>query len=457
MTSFKVRTENKKLDAFIVINPDPKAPVVDFVAVYEYLKGIGIVYGIDEQAIKDAIETSRWGVEFKVASGRAPVNGKDGAVEYLFETSPTFAPKIKSDGTVDYHDLNINQNVAKDQQLARLIGPKEGEVGMDVFGSPIAPTKGKLARIVKGINTSFMDENKTILKADAEGNVKLRPGGAVEVETSFKIENDIDYSTGNIDTHGDLAIRGRIKAGFRVRASGDIEIGGEAEDAVIEAGGNVIIKGGYMGEGKGGITAGGNVIVKFVHRQTIRAKGDIRVYEESIQANLYADGNILVRDGKGVIMGGTVHSGKCIEANIIGNDHYVKTEVVAGEKPSLMEKIDQLRKEVAELNGNLTEIENKICKMMEVKTQDGLSEAAERTFRKMDKLSADIQATRDSKTQVLDTAEAELRELKQKSFIKIYNKVYPGTMLKIAGHGKVIEDEGGPYTFRIIKNEIASV
>jgi uncharacterized protein len=456
MTPYSLKISDDKYRAFLTIEP-PFTDNVTVDSILGHLHNAGVVFGIDEAAIRDLIERKSPGEKKIVAAGKSPVKGKDGAVEYLFSTQQKLQPKINADGSADYRNLNLTQNVIAGQELARLIPPPAGENGRNVLGNIIPAPKGKPARISKGKNTSFADTEKNILKSDIDGNVKLDHGGAIEVDAVFKVPNSVDFNTGNIDIKGDLTVNGDIKAGFKVKASGEIEVGGTIEDAEIDAGGSVLVKGGFLGDGKGIIRSGNDIILKFIHGQKVVALHDIHVHEESIQGDLSAGESILANEGKGIIIGGKANAGKNAIIKVIGNVQYTKTEIVVAEKAGLKERVAQLNKEINGLNAKIDEITKQMTSIMTKGAKSKLSPSEENEFRILDKLSADITATEQALRSELTGFEEKLKELRLVAFIKVLKRVYPGTVLRIAGLTLEINEEFGPGEFRVVNNQISHI
>ncbi len=78
-----------------------------------------------------------------MAKGISPIDGKDGYIKYYFDLEKKLIPKILEDGTVDYRELDIINNVNKGDLLAEAIPPKEGQEGYRVTGESI-PYKKKV-------------------------------------------------------------------------------------------------------------------------------------------------------------------------------------------------------------------------------------------------------------------------------------------------------------------------
>ena len=84
-------------------------------------------------------------------------------------------------------------------------------------------------------------------------------GTIIEVVNTYVVNGDVDYSTGNIQFNGNVVINGTVPDGFEVKAEGDIVVMKIAESARLEAGRDIIIKGGVQGKGKGLVSAGRDI------------------------------------------------------------------------------------------------------------------------------------------------------------------------------------------------------
>ncbi len=453
MEEFILRISPDKMSAYLTIFRSSGEEPTTFEKVVKYLEENRVVFGRIDDGIRCIIEQEKYGEEFMAAQGSPVTDGVDGKLEYFFNIERKNSPRERKDGSLDFYDLNITQNVCKGDQIAKLIPATDGQNGTNVFGEPIPPVKGKPVKLLRGKNTTY-DESKTFLIAEIEGVIRIRADGTIEVSPSFAVSGDIDLSTGNLDIKGDLIIKGDVKAGFKVAASGNIEVGGTIEDAQVIAGGSVVVKGGFVGEGKGLIKAGGNVFLKFVDRQNIEAGGDIEVFEEAVQSKLLAGGSILVKKGKGILVGGNARAGRLVEANILGSEQYINTEVVVADSNELCQKISTRQKACAELESGIDEVAQKMTILMRKKKKMGLSQRDEDLFRRLDKESATTEHAIETARAEIDLAERELAERRNTAYIKIYKTVYPGVSMKIAGIQKKLENERQNTTFKAYGNEI---
>lgn len=457
MDPFSLKISSNKMMANIVLFTPKDDNEITVDTIMSHIEEAGIVFGLDKTAVSDAIEGEQWGEEICVARGNFPENGNDGSVNYMFDTSPVGRPKVREDGTLNFFDLHTAQCVHAGDKLAELTDPTEGEPGTNIYGQSGAGKMGKPARIKNGKNTEFTDEKRNVLVSSIDGNVRLTPGGAIEVSQSMSISGDVDLTTGNIEVVGDLAIRGDVKAGLKVTATGNIEIGGTVEDAHVCGGGSVVVKGGFLGEGVGKIKAGLDVFIKYVYRQPVSAGRDIEIAEESTQAHLISGEVIRVLRGKGRLIGGIAEAGKAVEANIIGNEINAPTEIIVGGKSDLLKRMDTLRKNMLSFENKVDQVADQMSKLMQKKKKVGLNNQDAEKFRLLDKLSADIEASMQATETELVEHEKGLEELKKTAYVDVLKKVYPGAIIKIVGYTKNIRDEWKKTRFKVTGTEIIGI
>ena len=92
-------------------------------------------------------------------------------------------------------------------------------------------------------------KKKTEIFSEVTGHASLVKG-KVFVSSVFEVPADVDNSIGNVEYAGNVHVAGNVKGGFEVRAKGDIIVEGVVEDALLEAGGQIIVKRGIHGMGK---------------------------------------------------------------------------------------------------------------------------------------------------------------------------------------------------------------
>ena len=82
---------------------------------------------------------------------------------------------------------------------------------------------------------------------------------AFQVSPLLEIQGDVDYSTGNIDFSGDVHICGDVRENFTVHAQGTVTVDGLVEAATVEAGGDLVIARGVVGDGRALLKSNGCV------------------------------------------------------------------------------------------------------------------------------------------------------------------------------------------------------
>lgn len=336
------------LSAFLVLEPsgDGEPPTMS-----EIQKKIGdnrITVGLDGEAIRAAMENRVFGKKVLIAKGRPVVPGQNGRLEYLLSTERSLKPKELEDGRVDHHDLGYFINVEKGQKLVRRIPPVPGQIGWTVTGAKIDPLPVKDVVLPAGENTLASPDDPDLLLAAINGYLGARRG-LLEVLQEKTIHGDVDYSTGDLSSSGSIRIAGNVKAGFKIKALGNIEVGGNVEDADLESEGNIIVRGGFSGSGKGRARAALGIWAHHVSNQHLIAGKDIVIGQESVNARLEA-GNDIVVEGDGVLAGGSAIVPNCLKAKVLGSPSEIPTEIYMGVNPAVLQEADQLKRRDEELS-----------------------------------------------------------------------------------------------------------
>ena len=112
-------------------------------------------------------------------------------------------------------------------------------------GEPVPGIPGNDVRFAAALSGAELSpDDSDLLIAAIGGQPVIVSNGAI-VEPTIKMKN-VDLSTGNLAFEGTIVISGDIAAGMEVKASGDIIVGGMVEAAMLEAKGNVEVKGGII-------------------------------------------------------------------------------------------------------------------------------------------------------------------------------------------------------------------
>lgn len=398
-------------------------------SIVRLLKQKQVVSGIDEHVIRTFLHKREYCKNFVVARGTAPREGQDAWIEYHFDTDRKAKPTLLEDGSVDFHKLDAINHVEKGVCLATLHTADMGEPGEDVLGNAIMPHKVKSLHLKYGKNIKESEE-RTQIYSQIDGHVRLE-GDKVFVSDTYEVLGDVDSSTGDIEYEGNVDVKGNVRTGFTIRATGDINVKGVVEGASIYAGGQVVIQRGIQGMNKGYVECKGNLFAKFIENSVIKSEGGI-VAEAIMHSEAFAQGDVIVDGKKGLITGGRVCSRSVIELKTGGSDMGTVTKLEVGADPEIVEQCHLLTKRLPELQ---REIDNnqKIVDMYSKRLAAGDKLAAEK-----------LNSLKDAK-QAVETATKEFHENQQRmeqyqeeiaansqGVIKVQSVLYPGVEVTIA-------------------------
>ena len=301
--------------------------------------------GVQEEAIRGFLENKQYCTDYIFAKGIPPVHGTDAQITYHFNTDLSVKPTMNEDGTVDFFHLNTISHVNAGDVLATLTKEDEGKRGEDIFGTPIRPRNVKRLSLKYGKNIELSEDRCTITSL-VSGHVTLVEG-KVFVSDTYDVEADVDTSTGNIEYEGNVNVKGNVRSGFEIRAKGDIIVNGVVEGATLIAEGQIILKRGIQGMGRGVLEAKGNIVAKFIENATVKTEGYLNT-ESILHSTVSAKGEIKVNGKKGFITGGSVRSRCLLDAKTIGSIMGADTIIEVGIDPTLKERFQELRKNLVE-------------------------------------------------------------------------------------------------------------
>jgi len=426
--------------------------------IYELIEKKNITFGVSEEKIDEIYAALLEGTcddePLFIAQGQEPVNGEDGRVEFLFDTTTSFTPKENADGSVDYKDIELVNRVDKGERVARLIPPGKGIPGKDVKGNVLPAVDGAPALLPLGINTKASETEENTLISLVDGNVRL-VNGTVEVHEGLVIQGNVDYSTGNIEYKKSVTVLGDIQSGFNLSCGEDLQVDGTIEDSLVKVDGNLLSKGGFVGTGKGHIEALGDVNLGFIKNQCIHCRGTVAVAREALNASIYARHKIVVHGVPLSIAGGHYVAREEIEADTVGNLSGVKSFLEVGLDYILqgeLEKTDNLLKEIS---ANIKKIADTYKKLDHVyKLKKSLPPKQLQLYQK-------IKETLGRYQQRISVLEERKEIIKKKmhppehAVIRVFRSVMPGTVIKIGPRMLSVREEiKGPKTFSLVNFEI---
>ncbi|BBF42957.1 protein of unknown function DUF342 [Lachnospiraceae bacterium KM106-2] len=335
--------------------------------IIDTLKHAGVKYGILKEAIQSFLNNRVYSTNVTLAKGKPVRQGTSASVEYHFNTSNDTKPQINEDGTVDFHNLNNISHIAEGDLLATLTPADFGDDGMTVLGNPIKPLKVRNTILKHGKNIHLSEDGLQMF-SDVSGHVTLTDD-KVFVSNTYEVLADVDTSTGDIDYDGNVSIKGNVRTGFTVTATGDIYVNGVVEGAKLLAGGQVVLRCGMQGMNRGEIRCEGDLITKFIENATVVSGGSIST-DAILHSKVLAKKDIIASGKRGLIVGGSVKSGSVIDLKTGGSLMGTNTELEVGIDPTVIQEYESIKNQIPELNKEKAKLEQ-IILLMKAKLQKG--------------------------------------------------------------------------------------
>jgi len=329
------------------------------------------------------------------------VPGLDAQFHSLVPEMQERRPQINEHGIADFRNLGSLILVKQGDPLMRRTLPTEGKNGQNILGQILIPKPSRNTPFTSELKGSMFDpDDNDLLLSAIVGQPLLIPNG-VMVSPTITVPQ-VNISSGNLSFDGTINILGDVMEGMKVYALNDIFVGGTVEAAELEAGGNISIKGGLIGNSDssaastlsmgGKISCKGSVSARFAKYVSIEAGTSIVIEEYSMNNQLTAMNQILVgKPGgkKGLIIGGSARAMMLIQAVSIGSDAGIKTYIQAGLNPHTQQQLDGIKREIETNEKNQDDIK-KIITFIEnnpEKDKNGLLDKARRT---LDNLTTEI-------------------------------------------------------------------
>lgn len=416
-----------KMKAYITFSSPEGGRMMTLEEVLDTLAKNGVIYGVNKTNLETIIKYPVFNEMICIAEGYPPVNGQNGKIEFHFQVKKEAKPTIMEDGRVDFRELNLIESVTQGQKLCTLIAPMKGVPGKTVFGTDIPALDGKPATLPKGRNVSPSEDGAALI-ANISGQVDFIDG-KVNVFSTYEVPADVDNSTGNVYFVGNVIVRGNVLSGFVVEAGGNVEVWGVVEGAVIKAGGDIILRRGMQGMGKGTLISGGDIIARYIEHSNVEARGDIKS-EAIMHSNVKCGNRLELAGRKGLLVGGTCKVGKEIVAKVIGSHMATVTDIEVGTDPSLRERYKAIKEEISNADSDLKKADQAITILKKLEMAGAL------TPEKQEILAKSVRTKLFYTTRIGELKEELVQieaKLQQDAYGKIrcMNYIYPGTKVAI--------------------------
>lgn len=430
-----VTVSSNHLEAYINLEPPENGgEPVSMELMTAALGKSGVTYNIDNKKLDELIQLPLYGEDILIAEGAEPENGVDGTISFQFETDTSkLSPKEKADGTVDFHDLGIVQNVTKGHVLAVITLPTEGKPGMSVKGKELKQKKGKAVSPYAGKNTE-LSEDGTKIRAKIDGEISF-DGRKISVNETYYIRGDVDNSTGDVKVQSSLDVSGTVLPGFKIEAGKNISVKGTVENAEVRAGGNIELMSGITGSE---LYCEGDLTCRFIEGCNVFVKGEITA-EYILNSNIKCGRSIKTVGRRAKIIGGNCLAGQNIVTTTIGSIANVKTKLELGTDHSVIQRQQELEKRVPDLESSIEKLKPLLSLLTQLEEHDRLTpEKAEI----LEKVKYSYSANMDE----LEKIQKDLEEIAERLNTRGYGRIlcegtiYPGTTVVIGPATMNIEE-----------------
>lgn len=423
----EITISQDKMSAKLKLHLDDKGQELNLQDLVDLLRAKNVKTGINEAAISEMLQHDLYDIFVEVAKGKVPVKGKDGYFIFHVENPEVQeGPKELEDGSVEYVQTAAYTIVEEGQLLAEYVPATNGEYGYTLDNEMRTPQRGKELSVLRGKGFR-MEENRYY--AIAHGKFEYKDN-SIYITNLLEIKGDVDISFGHVSFDGDVNIRGDVKSGMMVRATGNVEIRGHVGNSYVEAGKNILLSNGMQGKFTGKLKAGGDITCKFCENTQMVAGGNI-IIRSVLNSKLEAEGKVTVEGRDSVVLGGSVHAIQGMELNQAGNDSEISTVLAAGVLPQTIRRDAELTQLIDKVTAEV-DLLDRSAKIMERMVKTKVTKEVNNRRMKI------IQAKVIKSTELKKYQDEKLRiaariRSGQDANVTIQNIIYPGCSVEIAG------------------------
>jgi uncharacterized protein (DUF342 family) len=413
-----------------------------------------VIFGVDDDVLKSLGEKPVYDTDFVIARGTPSINGADAELIYHVDTERQLKPKEKEDGSVDFKDLGTIQDIKRGAVLCEKIPAVPGVPGTDVRGLSIQAVSGKDKNLPEGKNTA-VSEDKLKLLASVDGHVTFI-GGKISILNTFVVEGNVSNQTGNIDFSGNVVVRGDVSQGFSVKATGDVTVEGVVEAARITVGGDLVIRGGFLGGESGTLDVSGNTTCRFIESGQAVIKGNLET--TYIMNAIVKCGGTVNLTGKGLIRGGHVSARTSVTANFLGSPKAssANTVIEIGNDPFLLQRFEQLTKEAEEHKKNISGLEAMMGPMEKAKKAGYLAADKVKQLEKAVQLLSNLKPAYNDIQENLELLQKQMDAL-GRGMVNVQKTAYTGLKIIIGSESLILQTEHDRVSFYVNQDGITFV
>jgi len=333
-----------QMQAMLNLKPPPPGHALpDQETILQILDEEHITFGLLPHVIEQCLEQcalERRPQHEIIALGTLPVKGTDAWLRFAIEVG-SMPGKVMGNGEIDFRERNMFIGVNKDQLIAHKIPLSAGIAGRDIYGTSIDPVSGKDIT-VRAMDDAALDEATGEIRALRSGVLSMVTENSVKVCSRQVVSQDIDYETGNIFSRDAIEIKGSIKPKFKVNALGDVLISGDVEKAQVRSDGNIMVKGGVIGE-LATLNARGDIDVAFVVQGRVSSGNKLLLRQHASYCRLHSCGELHCNPSSRIIASQLVAFGSITIGNI-GSDIATPSLIAAAVSPEQLQRFFELQR-----------------------------------------------------------------------------------------------------------------
>lgn len=310
--------------------------------------------GIDWRMLRLIPKTpDRYFTPLPIARGTPPRPGRGGRV--IDRVPRTLEGQIQAEGLglENYTTLRLVRDIGAGDVICEIVPPGPGVPGSTVTGEEIPAPSGQPAEPPAGRNTRLTEDGRFLVAACA-GHVSFT-GRSFQVKPVLHLDEADLSPVSSVNFLGDVHIHCDLPGGASVRATGNIQIDGAVENCSVEAGENIIVSSGVHGQNQATLYAHKQVYAKYLEHCAVYALQDVFA-DCIINCDVYSNGTVQARTGRGVLIGGTIRAARKILAGTAGSKAERPIHLVLGGRPCEAAQGAQLQDELQRIAGEIDEL-----------------------------------------------------------------------------------------------------
>jgi uncharacterized protein (DUF342 family) len=386
-----------------------------------------------------------------IALGRPPEHGFDSQFKRLVQTAKErlLQPQKIDANRVDMRDLGELATVKLGTPIMRRIPHFIGRAGKNVHGETIANAEGKVLPLTIGDGTQIDDKDPDLLIANAIG-LPIEIENGMRIDDVFTLKN-VDVTTGHIDFTGSVIVKGDVQSGMQIRAAGDIHINGFAESCHLEAGGDIVVNQGIIGQRLKDenqfsceLYAKGTIHTKNAQYCHLVAEGEITVTSQLNHCYVKTNSNLTVADqggSRGLIVGSHIEVGSTVETITLGTPAGSPTYIaMTGDYQELLKQTRALDAEIEDIHLKINEVIDAQLKLVAIANDEKREALRDR----LDKTLTHYQNELTKVAHASEKTQQRLQAYLANAKLIVKKNMYSNIQLDIAGQSVTSARQYGP-------------